>query len=828
MQPLNHSQYALRSKRPALTAPQLSLLNRLKTVPYADRKNRNPARIPGTCEWFVGHKVFRDWLEASDGKPLWVSADPGCGKSVLARHLVDDVLESTETRTTCYFFFKDDFEDQKSAANAISCILHQLLTQRPWLFSEDVRAKVKAGGEKLLTSFSDLWELLLEVAEGESAGEILCILDALDECGFEGRLKISGSLLEEHRKQKAPNLKFLLTSRPFGSIRHSLQLPHNAELAVVHLSGENQAEMDQISKEIDIFIRARVRSISARFYLNEEKQNQLLDGLLGVSHRTYLWVYLTLNLIESDDNINKGKIEKAVSHLPRSVDQAYERVMSTSCNVEEAKRALHIIVAAETPLTLREMNFALTLRPSHHSYDDVDLASDEWFRERLRDICGLFVTVIESKIYLLHQTAKEFLVRADAAEDESSKASAGKEMVRLRWKHSLEPHESHRVLGEICLWHLQFPELHRDPISGDFARLHARIKNYEFLVYSAYYWYLHLRVPGVKFDLSMTKAMLAILKACHQHRPFWFRVVAKCYFSRDLPTVFPTVADDSTTTPLMIASFFGLAPAVESFIKAEGGGVLARDSNGKTALVWAATYDHHAVAKVLIDSQNGVLGGLSWLGIWKPTIIDAPDKDGLTPLIWAARRPYDSTARLLIEKGANLEAREKSGRTPLLWACNGPGGAKMVRLLLEKGADFEAMDYRGETPLTRASEVGDAEMVQLLLQQGADINRPDGSEGKTPLVWAIEGKKDAIAKLLLDKGADIRLRSEKGFTPLSMACEMGQSDLVKTLLEKGVDVESRDAFGYSALSKACLNGHEAVVQVLLEYGLARLSNTLPN
>ncbi len=78
----------------------------------------------------MGHKLFCGWLQGSEGKPLWVSADTGCGKSVLAQYLVEDVIQTTEARTTCYFF-KDDFKEQKSAANAISCLLHQILLNSP-------------------------------------------------------------------------------------------------------------------------------------------------------------------------------------------------------------------------------------------------------------------------------------------------------------------------------------------------------------------------------------------------------------------------------------------------------------------------------------------------------------------------------------------------------------------------------------------------------------------------------------------------------------------------------------------------------------------------
>ena len=111
---------------PARRAKEMEILKRLDASPYRDRKNRNPDRIQGTCEWFVAHELFLDWQESKSSRMLWVSADPGCGKSVLAKYLVDSVLATTESRTVCYFFFKDDFEDQKSIVSALSCILHQL------------------------------------------------------------------------------------------------------------------------------------------------------------------------------------------------------------------------------------------------------------------------------------------------------------------------------------------------------------------------------------------------------------------------------------------------------------------------------------------------------------------------------------------------------------------------------------------------------------------------------------------------------------------------------------------------------------------------------
>ena len=159
-------------------AREIEILKRLinNKPPYQDQKDRNPERIPGTCEWFVAHELFRNWRESNSSTMLWVSADPGCGKSVLVKHLVDSILATTESRTTCYFFFKDDFDDQRSAVSALCCILHQLFKQKRILLSEDILEQFEIEGEKLTSSFSELWAILLSAANDKNAGEIICLL----------------------------------------------------------------------------------------------------------------------------------------------------------------------------------------------------------------------------------------------------------------------------------------------------------------------------------------------------------------------------------------------------------------------------------------------------------------------------------------------------------------------------------------------------------------------------------------------------------------------------------------------------------------------------
>ncbi|KAK7225279.1 hypothetical protein V2G26_013282 [Clonostachys chloroleuca] len=50
-----------------------------RDITYEWYKHRVEDRVENTCMWFLRHQHFRSWLKADSG-PLFVSADPGCGK----------------------------------------------------------------------------------------------------------------------------------------------------------------------------------------------------------------------------------------------------------------------------------------------------------------------------------------------------------------------------------------------------------------------------------------------------------------------------------------------------------------------------------------------------------------------------------------------------------------------------------------------------------------------------------------------------------------------------------------------------------------------------
>jgi len=723
-----------------------------KMPPYQDRKNRNPELIPGTCKWFVGHELFQNWRESKSSKMLWVSADPGCGKSVLVKHLVDsiDILATTESRTKCYFFFKDDFDDERSAVNSLRCILYQLFDQKRTLLSESILDRFEVE-EQLTSSFSKLWAVLLDAANDKNAGEIICLLDAVDECKDSEWSQLAKALCKLYGNGnncdlKNCNLKFLLTSRPYGEIRRDFKPLEVPGLPVIHLSGESDVEREKISGEIDLFIKARVHDIWDRNYLRNDERDLLLQQLTRVHHRTYLWVHLTLDLIEKDKNIDKTGIVNATSQLPNTVDEAYNKILCKSPDSEKAKRILHIVVAATRPLTLGEMALALTIRENHRSYSDLDLKSQDWFRENIRDTCGLLVTIVDSKIYLLHQTVKEFLVQNDQGIHPDS----------LQWKHSLRLKDSHQFLAKICMQYLLFTEFEANSLAND-AILSQCDESRVFLDYSAKNWTAHVRESHIEADNVATQSMLKLCDTSSTRWLTWFKIYWAST-SIDFPEDF---------TDLMIASYFGLTAAVVKHLL-ECGGVdlnLKDGTYGRSALSWAAGNGFDVVVKLLIKGIRRRLKRMR-LPFRKGAQVNHVDGRGRTPLMYAVWNGHITVVEQLLRAGARIDLEDDIGGKALSYAvCRGYND--MLELLLKKGTKAGSEDRTRMALLLSAAEKNDEDAVKLLLETGKiDLEFKD-ENGRTPLVCAVEGGSVAVVRLLLAEGVKTDYKNNIVFQEVS-------------------------------------------------------------
>ncbi|RYO85912.1 hypothetical protein DL766_003956 [Monosporascus sp. MC13-8B] len=648
---------------------------------YEWYKDRVEDRVEGTCQWFLSHEHFRTWLEQDSG-PLLVSADPGCGKSVLAKYLIDHGLP--RSATVCYFFFKD--QDQNTIRQALCAMLHQLFSHQPSLIRHAMPEYSK-NGPGLTSTTASLWEILERAGQDSQAEPVILVLDALDECvesDFRDLIRMLKRLFRGD-KQSRGKMRCLLTTRPYGHIVSEFEELVDA-FPYIRIPGEEESET--ISQEVNRVIEYRVEQLAKERRLSKDIKDHIAQRLLRVPHRTYLWVYLVFDYLKASDfKKTKRGIESIIAVLPESVNQAYEKILDKSKEPSMVRKVLSIILAASRPLTLAEMNIAVNIDISSRSVKDLDLEGEEDFKLRLRSWCGLFVSIYHGRVYFLHQTAREFLL---------ANLSPARVPSEPRWHCSITTRHAHAVLAEVCVTYLNL--FNSDAILTNDGESGQCIGSSTLFGYSAKNWAAHFREAKISNGAAIVSSALSICDPDSKSYPAWFQIYTMTRHGQ-----YP-----EHSTSLGIASCLGLK-AVSKLLLDKGADIEAEDEYGRTPLLLAILFKYEAVVRLLLDEGAD---------------IEAKKKFGQTPLSTAILNGYKTIVELLLNKGADIEAKNESGQTPLLLAAF-TGNETVVELLLDRGANIEAKDKFGWTSLSIAALYKREAVVELLLDRGADIEAKD-------------------------------------------------------------------------------------------------------
>lgn len=650
----------------------------LKTLAsdYKSEKDLVSTRVPGTCEWFFEDKRFLEWRDSNNSRLLWVSAGPGCGKSVLARALIDErrVCMTDMPSNVCYFFFKDGQEKRTRGADALSAILHQLF-EKTVLIRHALPIYARYG-EKLRDTFSELWNILVAAAEGSEAGDIVCVLDALDECEETARNQLVEKLAHFFSLvNSSSKLKILITSRPYDDLEEKFQRLSNVS-TYMHLDGDEKSQM--IRQEINLVIDAKIPHITGGF--NYGDRERIINRLKEMDNRTYLWLFLTIDIIERSPSRFRRKtdIETLLSDLPSEISDAYERILGRSEDEGKARILLEFILAATRPLSLEEANMALTIATRGENcrlQRALDLWPQKSFATTVKNMCGLFVSVHDGNLFLIHQTAREFLIRTS----ESAKSHP------YKWKESLNMAAAHGTMFRTCLEYLNLEdvasihqrECHQngnliDGLPVISKRMVPRAKMPEtechLLDYAAHNWATHYKFQPAELAKSSRKAAKRL---CSTSLPqgYWFRI-----YCASVPMGF------SGWIELGIASLLGLTYVAEGFLN-EGADVNAQSGRYGNALQVASAKGHHQIVRMLLDKGADVNAQGGRFG---------------NALQAASHQGYDKIVRMLLDKGADVntrgepyDARCKSGNA--LETASDRGHYEVMRMLLEQGAMYTSL-----------------------------------------------------------------------------------------------------------------------------------------
>jgi len=475
-------------------------------------------------------------------------------------------------------------------------------------------------------------------------------------------------------------------------------------------------------------------------------------------------------------------------------------------------------------LSLDEMNIALSMTDECRCMKDLDVESPNSFRTTIRDLCGLFVSIRDSRIYLIHQTAKEFLLAywTDAPSDCVLESS---------WRHSLHPATCFGLIIRICTIYLRFTEFEANPSIPDGRRWGALqratnkyLRKHALLEYASLHWYQYSRF----LEIGGYHRMLYSCDSNSQAFQTWFQIN---WSAKNEGTCHP-----KGFNAWMVAAYLDLGEAFEHLAHL-GLQVDSLDFHGRSALWWALENGNWHSAYTLIKwftppnsiDLVDVLQMASSRGHADVVeiLLERWHVEGTTQASdgWTAfqRAAYHGHTRVLdaLRKYGNGDAISQATDMALQQAVAN-GQMDTVRYLLDKNISLEARSADGETPLYRSVANSDRAMTELLLQHGANPstwtdNAWNGEgHGETALYQAVCKINLKIVLSLIEHGALIGAKSWGCEIAVyyGVAAMIGRLDdatmIVELLLKSGADINSRTGTGDTPLRRAMKAGSKTV------------------
>ena len=365
-------------------------------------------RVDGTCEWILTQDSYTSWLTKDSPRLLWLSGAPGIGKTMISSFMVAELAHLAElsSQMTLAYYFCDDKDERRRTATAIlRGLLLQLLRQRPILFKY-IQDDFNLSRDSLFTNFHALWRIFDGIVKDPEAGEVFCLVDALDECEKESRqlfLTHFTNLFCSAESKKGA-FKFLVTSRREIDIEESFSA---ASPAIQNLQVDSGKVNDDLSKFIDF----KVDKLSKKKRY-QPMQDRIKSALTEKAGGIFLYVSLVLQDLETV-TISRN-IKKKLENLPLGLNDIYDRILSQiNADCEEiAKLVLRWVAVARRPLTVKEL--AMTLALGDEEREGNAMPSNDFldgFMDSFKCCEPLvYVDTANKTINLVHQSAKDYLL----------------------------------------------------------------------------------------------------------------------------------------------------------------------------------------------------------------------------------------------------------------------------------------------------------------------------------------------------------------------------------------------------------------------------------
>ncbi|VDN93590.1 unnamed protein product [Brugia pahangi] len=222
-------------------------------------------------------------------------------------------------------------------------------------------------------------------------------------------------------------------------------------------------------------------------------------------------------------------------------------------------------------------------------------------------------------------------------------------------------------------------------------------------------------------------------------------------------------------TPILWAASCGNLEIV-IILSQIGGDIYATDRDQLGAIHCAASHGHIHIIEYLISNLD-------------PFIVNSVDRNGDTALFYAVTLGHYECARLLLLNGAEVNHQDRHLRCPIHCAA-AKGQLRMLKLLKQFGGSCEIQNQRGDLPIHEAIQAHAKDCVEYLLALHPSSINVSNYEGRTGLHLAAASGNMEMVILLCTRNAAINplmLYRETLLTPLDLAMQKNHEMIVEYL-----------------------------------------------
>ncbi|KAJ6036365.1 hypothetical protein N7540_000644 [Penicillium herquei] len=715
-------------------------------------------RKAGTTRLFKESPEYTTWKDPAlscISCTLVYTGKLGSGKSVMLANMVDDLHLHSQEIPVAYFFCRHDVAKTLQSRTIVGSLIRQILSNLDTSCFPELLDTLSSCAE--LDEFEKM-AVLLEKGFESRPLQCFLVIDGLDDLSAYERVV---TIAELSKLQEKVNIHLCVSFR-------SDPTSHERRFCLEDFDNTTVMPIPDNTSEIQDFILAELEACleSQKLVVGDPTLIlEIREALFNGSQGMFLWAVLQIETMCSMKT--DFELRQSLKNLPQDLAETFSRVLQRLDGKEQSQQMaiLKLIIAAQRPLTISEMQEALSVIPGKTEWDPSRNLNNVY---ATLATCGCLINIDEEELTtrLVHPSLKQFLLGSDL----QLKTAENPFLITLD--------AAHGYMADIIITYLNYGVFEKQLTRALVPRIDASTAASTIVqsTVSSFSSSTTIRQLAIKLlkaksatevDFNIGNSLSQVRPLCRHppSRDFYFYQYARAYWHSH-------IARTTNDT----AQMRGLLTKV---LKSGRINLNHLDEDDLTPLMCAAALGNTDIVRYLLSLDE--------------VDINFKNQSRLTALHLALLHRHLETFSLLLDApGLEINSKDQQARTVLLIAAEQGDSSTFEEIYTGRQLDVTCTNNRGETALHIAAKQGLLEIAVLLLElDEVDVNAKD-VEGNTPLHRAILSEQIGIVEqFLICERVNIYVENNRGRSVLSMTISSRNEEMAHLFLHSRLDENSK-------------------------------------